>query len=119
MQLRPCVQWLPYLIIPAGFVLWRFFVFFTSERKATDLGAQLGGLVADPLSTGLRWLVSLLLSLINVTLAAWVEPLLGSFFSLGLRAQLLGLAFAVLAGALAFWLLRERRCLSRAQDRFR
>jgi hypothetical protein len=30
-------KWLVYLVIPAGFVVWRFLV-FTSQRKATDLG---------------------------------------------------------------------------------
>jgi hypothetical protein len=99
-------HWLPYLIIPAGFVLWRF-VFFTSERKATDLGAQLSGLFADPLATGLRWLLTTLLSLINLTLAAWVQPLLNGFFSGSLREQALGLLLAVVAGAAAWLLLRH------------
>lgn len=97
--------WLYYLIIPAGFLAWRF-IAFTSARRATDLGAQLGALVADPLSTGFRWLINTLISLLNVTLAAWVDPLLASFFSLGLRAALLGLGLAVLAGLLGWWILR-------------
>jgi hypothetical protein len=101
--LRNCLY---YLIIPAGFVLWRFLV-FSSGRKATDLGVQLGALVADPLSTAFRWLIGALLSLFNVTLTAWVDPLLGGFFSLATRPQLLGLALAILAGALAFWLLGQ------------
>jgi hypothetical protein len=96
--------WLYYLIIPAGFLIWRFLL-FTSARKATDLGAQLGGVLADPLTTSFRWLIGALLSVINVTLTAWVDPLLGSFFSLSLRQQLLGLSLAILAGALAYWLL--------------
>ena len=99
-------QWLPYLIIPAGFVLWRF-VFFTSERKATDLGAQLSALFADPLATGSRWLFNALLSFINVTLAAWVQPLLNNFFSGSLREQALGLLLAVAAGVIAWLLLRH------------
>ena len=96
--------WFYYLIIPAGFFIWRFVV-FTGARKATDLGAQLAALLADPLSTGFRWLLSLLLSLINVTLTAWVDPLMGSFFALGPRQQLLGLVLALVAGSLAWWLL--------------
>lgn len=99
-------KWLPYLIIPAGFMLWRF-VFFTSGRKATDLGTQLSGFLADPLSTGLHWLMNFLLSFINVTLAAWVQPLQSSFFSLRLRDQVSGLALALAAGALAWFLLRR------------
>jgi hypothetical protein len=96
--------WLYYLIIPVGFLTWRF-IAFSSSRRATDLGAQLGALLGDPLSTGFRWLINLLLSLFNVTAAAWVDPLLDSFFSLGVRAELLGLALAFLAGTLAWWIL--------------
>jgi len=98
--------WLPYLIIPAGFMVWRFFI-FSSARKATDLGLQLAALLADPLATAGHWLINLLLSLVNVLLAAWVQPLLGSFFSLELRAQWLGLAFAILAGTLAWLIFRH------------
>ena len=96
--------WSYYLIIPAGFFVWRFVV-FTGGRKATDLGAQLAALLADPLSTAFRWLLSLLLSLINVTLTAWVDPFMGSFFALSPRQQLLGLVLALVAGSLAWWLL--------------
>ena len=99
-------RWLAYLLIPAGFLLWRF-VLFTSERKATDLGAQLGAFFADPISTGLRWTMNLLLSFINVSLAAWVQPLLSGFFSGTLREQVLGLALAVAAGTLGWLLLRR------------
>ena len=99
-------KWAAYLVIPAGFLLWRF-IFFTSERKATDLGAQLGAFFADPLSTGLRWTMNLLVSLLNVTLAAWVQPLLNNFFSGTLREEVLGLAFSLAAGALGWLLLRR------------
>ena len=98
--------WLVYLIIPVGFVLWRF-VFFASERKATDLGAQLGGFLADPLLTGLRWIMNLIVSLINVTLAAWVQPLSNNFFSGTLREQAFGLGLAFAAGVLGWLLLRQ------------
>jgi hypothetical protein len=110
-------QWLPYLIIPAGFAFWRF-VLFTSQRKATDLGAQLSALFEDPLATGLRWLLNTLLSLINVMLAAWVQPLLNGFFSGSLREQGLGLLLAVAAGIVAWLLLRpeEPKRLARNAD---
>jgi hypothetical protein len=98
-------SWLIYLIIPAGFMLWRF-VFFTSQRKATDLGLQLQSLASNPLSTGLHWLVNLILSFINVTFSAWITPLLENFFSNSQRDVLLGLVIAVIAGASAWLLLR-------------
>ena len=95
-------RWLIYLIIPVGFAIWRFAI-FTSQRKATDLGAQLGGLQSDPLSTGLHWAANLVLSLVNVALSAWVVPLTGNFFSGSLRDLLIGFLVA-LAAALAGWL---------------
>lgn len=94
-------RWLVYLIIPAGFLIWRFLL-FTSQRKATDLGAQLGGFSANPLSTGLHWLANFLLSLINVAIAAWVVPLVSNFFSNPLREVMVGLSLALLAGALGW-----------------
>jgi hypothetical protein len=95
-------RWLIYLVIPLGFVVWRFLL-FTSQRKATNLGAQLGAFQIDPLTTGLHWIVNLFLSFINVTFAAWVVPLVNNFFSGSLREVLVGFCIA-LAAALLTWL---------------
>jgi hypothetical protein len=99
-------SWLPYLVIPVGFGVWRF-VIFTSARRATNLGAQLGAFAGDPLSTGLHWLVSFLESFINVVFAAWVVPLSNNFFSGTLRQIVVGLFLAVFVMLLAWLLLRE------------
>jgi hypothetical protein len=99
-------RWLVFLIIPVGFATWRFLI-FSSQRKATNLGAQLGGFMSDPVSTGLHWFVNFLLSLINVTLSAWVVPLMSTFFGNSLREMLLGFLLALLA-ALAGWFLLSR-----------
>ena len=66
-------SWVIYLVIPVGFAVWRFLL-FTSQRKATDLGAQLGALQSDPLSTGLHWLVNAMVSFINVSLGGLGGP---------------------------------------------
>ncbi len=99
-------RWLIYLVIPAGFFVWRFLI-FSSQRKATNLGLQLGGLVSNPIQTGLHWLSDFLLSLINVTLGAWVIPLMSTFFSNPLRDIMLGLMFGLLAALLGWLLLRS------------
>lgn len=96
-------RWLIYLIIPAGFFIWRFAV-FTSQRKATNLGLQLGSLASDPVSTGLHWLSNFVLSLVNVTVGAWVIPLMSTFFSNSLREIMLGLLLGII-GAIAAWFL--------------
>jgi len=95
-------RWLIYSVIPLGFAIWRFAI-FTSQRKATDLGAQLGGLQTDPLSTGLHWFVNFLPSFLNVSLSAWVVPLMSNFFSGTLRDVVIGFLVALTA-ALAAWL---------------
>ena len=96
-------RWLIYLTIPVGFFGWRFLL-FTSQRRATDLGAQLGAFQSDPISTGLHWFLDFVLSFINVLLSAWVVPLTSSFFSGSLREVLVGFIFAIVA-ALAAWIL--------------
>lgn len=101
-------RWLIYLIIPAGFFIWRFLI-FSSQRKATNLGAQLGGLLADPVSTGLHWLSNFVLSLINVTFGAWVIPLMDTFFSNPLREIMLGLLLAIVAAIAGWFLLSSTR----------
>ncbi len=100
-------RWLIYLVIPAGFFIWRFLI-FSSQRKATNLGLQLGGLVSDPIQTGLHWLSDFLLSLINVTLGAWVTPLMSTFFANPLRDIMLGLLLAIIAAVLGWLLLSAR-----------
>ena len=107
-------RWLIYLTIPAGFFIWRF-VIFSSQRKATNLGAQLGGLLADPVSTGLHWLSNFVLSLINVAFGAWVIPLMDTFFSSPLREIMLGLLLAVVA-AIAGWFLLSFTKFERTRD---
>ncbi len=83
----------PLLLAPLGFLIWRLFI-FESERRATDVGAQLSALFFSP-TTGLWWLIYLLQDTVNVLLAAWVIPLYNLAFTLRLRdflpALLLGL----------------------------
>ncbi len=101
-------KWLIYLIIPAGFLLWRFLL-FNSERKATNLGVQLGDFFANPALNGLHWLESFLLSFINVTFSAWVVPLMSNYFSNSLRDVLFGLFFVLLMVMLAWLMLSFAR----------
>jgi hypothetical protein len=97
-------KWLVYLIIPLGFAAWRFLI-FTSQRRATDLGAQLGAFQGDPLTTGLHWFVNLLVSLINTTFSAWVVPLMNNFFSGSARDELIGFVLALAAAAISWFFL--------------
>jgi hypothetical protein len=92
-------SWLPFLLGPLTFLIWRLF-FFTSERSATDAGLQLGALFASPLQTGLWWLARFVQDTINVIFLAWGVPLYHLAFNLRLSETWIGfaLAFAVAAG---------------------
>ena len=65
--------WLPFSVGPLGFVIWRFFI-FSSERKATDLGAQLGVLMGSPLLVGVGWVSTLLKDIFESIVLSWGVP---------------------------------------------
>ena len=67
-------DWLPYILIPAVFLIWRIF-FFESQRGATDIGSQLETFKELPLATSLWWLVRLFFNALHVTFFAWGVPL--------------------------------------------
>ncbi|MEI6292018.1 MAG: hypothetical protein WCP19_16475, partial [Chloroflexota bacterium] len=67
-------NWLPYLLIPIGFLTWRLFI-FQAERKATDINVQLGTLVSAPVVTAYQWVQQLFTSSRNVLFYAWIIPL--------------------------------------------
>lgn len=92
--------WMPFLIAPAGFGLWRVFI-FQNLRKATDVGAQIGQLFASPIYKGLGWLVTLLQGTLSVIFLAWGVPLYNMAFQLRLRDTLIGLVIAVCAAVVA------------------
>ena len=66
-------QWLPFSIGPLGFVIWRFFI-FSSERKATDLGAQVGIFMDSPLLVGVGWMSTLLKDVFEAIVLSWGVP---------------------------------------------
>lgn len=83
------LNWLPFSIGSILFILWRFFI-FDSERKATDLGAQLGIWFESPLLVSIEWAKILLRDIFEVTLLAWWLPLSNLWnISLRLREYLL------------------------------
>jgi len=90
-------SWLPFLLGPLTFLVWRLF-FFTSERNATDVGLQFGALFASPLQTGLWWLARFAQDTVNVVFLAWGVPLYNLAFNLRLSETWMGLG---LAGAVA------------------
>jgi hypothetical protein len=80
-------------LIPAGFLFWKIFL-FTSERKVTDLGIQLGPFLEAPRQALKLWLVSVVRDGLTVSFLAWIEPFSESFWNLSLNAIIVGMIFA-------------------------
>jgi hypothetical protein len=83
---------IPFLEGGGGFLIWRLF-FFSAERRATDVSAQLSYIFSSPL-TVLWWLNYLIQDVFKVIIAAWVVPLHDYAFSLRLRDSFLGFGVA-------------------------
>ncbi len=94
--------WLPAALVPAGFLAWRLF-FFHNQRPQTDVGRQLGVLLASPLSTAAAWLIRLFQSVADVAVFSWVTPALQGFFGLRIREFLPGVLVVVLAVACVYF----------------
>ena len=110
--IRAIRVWAINLITPLGFLIWRT-LFFNNERKATDIGLQLGALFADPAGTFLRWLVQLLQSALNVGFMAWVVPFSQNFYGLRLRDMFPAL---FLSGIVVSLVLVTDRFIHRAEN---
>ncbi|MRS06042.1 hypothetical protein EG832_22915, partial [bacterium] len=93
---KTIMSWLPFLIIPAGFMIWRTF-FFTNARSETDINLQMGQFFAAPLQVGLLWLERLIRSFFNINLFGWIKPFADNFSSLGLIEFLIAVALCTLA----------------------
>lgn len=106
--------WWINVIIPAGFLFWRIFI-FNNERKATDLGEQVGNLFGDPLHVGADWLLNFVRSALNVTVAAWVAPFQQNFYGNTLKEMVI--AVVVAAGVLIlFWVANQASAGREAQS---
>ncbi|MCB9145954.1 MAG: hypothetical protein H6635_11320 [Anaerolineales bacterium] len=92
-------------LIPLGFVIYRIF-FFTNERKATDIGTQLGVFVESPLAALMAWFFQLYRSLFSLTFDAWFNQFTIFFQNLRLRDMAGGLLTA--AAVVGLVLLSER-----------
>jgi hypothetical protein len=105
---------LPFLLIAAGFLVWRLF-FFESARKATDVGLQVSQVASSPL-TALWWLNYLLQDTFTVTLAAWTLPVYQLAFSMRLKDMAVALALSAVAVTVVLvWLRSQEKQPSEAE----
>jgi hypothetical protein len=91
----------PLALVPVVFLVWRIF-FFKSERGATDLDLQFGGILASPLTFLLNWLRTLGNDILDVLFSAWIIPLQQLSFRITNIDWLAGLGIAALALAVVW-----------------
>jgi len=97
---------LPFLLIAAGFLVWRLF-FFESARKATDVGLQVSQVLSSPI-IGLWWLNYLIQDFFTVTLVAWNLPVYQLAFPMRLKDMASALGLAALAVTVVLFGIRWR-----------
>ncbi len=104
--------WAWNLFIPFGFIFWRIFI-FNNERKATDIGLQLGALFNAPIPTAFSWFIQFFSSLMNLGVLAWVAQFPRFFFGLRLRDTLSAL---VVAGLVLLLVALVEKLIKQEQD---
>ena len=106
-RLKRAVFWyLPFIVVPLLFFTWRLF-FFQDVRKQTDIGAQLGGLITAPRHTILVWTATLIQSMVDVIVLAWLVPFYSAFSNLSAIDEFIGLGVALIAILIAWISLRN------------
>lgn len=87
------------LLAPAGFTLWRVLI-FDNQRQATDIGAQFGEFLGNPVATGLSWLLQAYNSLLNLAILAWIGQFPRYLLGMRLRDLVMAVVLAISAGVL-------------------
>lgn len=95
------------ILVPAVFLFWRI-VLFKPERGATDIGLQLDQVIQSPLTTVMRWLVTLLGDTLEVVVLAWGQPLSSLLPWVWTRdLLLLGLGIGAVSAAILLVVLKQ------------
>jgi hypothetical protein len=94
-------RWLPYLVVLAGFLVWRV-IFFKSARSVTDVGALGRGYLAAPLTLVLRLVFETARDLLETTVLAWGVPLYNTSANAGYAELAASLLLGLLGGGLVW-----------------
>lgn len=119
-SLRTLLKLLPYLVMIAGFVVWRLF-FFTGVRRATNVNVLLADYASHPLLSLSQIVVGYLKDLFETIVSAWFVPFY-QFTADGRYTDFLsglGVTLVVLALVAAYFIwFRRRYADSEAADPF-
>jgi hypothetical protein len=84
-------RWWPYVVVTAGFLYWRFFI-FTSTRKATDAGQLAENYLSNLSHMSIRLVIETAKDILDTTILAWFV----NFYRLITDAEYADLGAAVL-----------------------
>lgn len=68
------IHWLPWTIVPVGFLSWRLF-FFEGDRQATNPAVPLLKLLVSPRETLVNWITTFASDMVDIVILAWIIPL--------------------------------------------
>jgi hypothetical protein len=116
-RLTPALRaWLPYTLIPLGFLIWNGLL-FEGKRQATSLSSQLSTWIYAPIQTTYDWLANWTLSVLHSLVSAWGVPLYQTAAQIPATTILIGFALAILLGWFFFRALRaESKPAAKAPD---
>ncbi len=97
---------LPYLVLAAGFLVWRLLI-FQSTRRATNLSVLVGKYSALPVRSLLAVAVETIKDVIETTVLAWFVPFYQSVAISNYRDLAVAVILALVIAALAFTALRR------------
>jgi hypothetical protein len=101
-RLTRSALWLAYSLSTAlPFLVWRLF-FFESERGATDVNMQLGGVLSNPPAILFHWVSTLWQDVLDVLFFAWREPMQRMTFGMTSAQWQSGFLLAALVLALVW-----------------
>jgi hypothetical protein len=95
-------QWLPYLLIFVVYFAWRGFI-YQSPVLARSVPQGLDDLLKSPIQTALSMLLNIIPDLVLILVSTWYELLTPDSANFTLATNLLGLIFALISGALAYF----------------
>ncbi len=100
----------PYLLMLAGFLYWRLFI-FTSVRRATSVSVLLSDYASNPLLSFVQILIGYLKDLFETIVLAWFVPFYqftaGGRFNNFILALGVAVGVLILIGGYAFWYRRH------------
>jgi hypothetical protein len=88
------LAWLPAVLIPVGWVFWRFLI-FQNVRPETDLSLQFSSIAGNPLLGLTDWAINFVRSVAYTLVLAWTGPAFNNLFSMRTSTIVIGIIIGI------------------------